>query len=125
MSDSIDWVGLDVHADKVVVAAFRSGRGDVVEQWEVVADQRGLGRLAKRLSGYGGGVRCVYEAGPCGYELARYLQGRGICCEVTAPGLIPSKPGDRVKTDQRDAVRLARLYRSGELTMVAIPSERQ
>ena len=125
MKDSIDWVGLDVHADRVVGAAFESGRGDVAEQWEVVPDARGLGRLAKRLRAYGEQVHCVYEAGPCGYELARYLRQQGIHCEVTAPALIPKKPGDRVKTDHRDAVKLGRLYRSGDLTMITIPDQQQ
>lgn len=125
MKDCIYWVGLDVHADKVVAAVFDSGRGDLLERWEAVPDDRGLSRMAKRLGGYGKQVCCVYEAGPCGYELARYLRRQGVHCEVTAPALIPKKPGDRVKTDHRDAVKLGRLYRSGELTMVTIPDEEQ
>ncbi len=125
MSDSIYWAGLDVHADKVNVAVLRDGDWVPLEQWELVPDDRGLGRLAKRLKGYGGPVRCVYEAGPCGYELARYLRGQEISCEVTAPGLIPKKPGDRVKTDRRDAIKLAHLYRAGELTLVPIPGPEQ
>src|SRR5450759_941119 len=125
MSDSIYWVGLDVHADKVNAAVLRSDDSAPLEQWELVPDDRGLGRLAKRLKGYPGQVRCVYEAGPCGYELARHLRSREISCEVTAPGLIPKKPGDRVKTDRRDAFKLAHLYRAGELTMVAIPGPEQ
>jgi transposase len=64
---------------------------------------------------------CVYEAGPCGYWLYRYLTQKGNDCWVVAPSLIPKKPGDRVKTDRRDAVQLARLARSGDLTAVDVP----
>ena len=64
----------------------------------------------------------AYEAGPCGYVLHRYLTGRGIDCQVVAPSLIPKRPGDKVKTDRRDAVELARLLRSGDLTPVYVPS---
>jgi transposase len=63
----------------------------------------------------------VYEAGPCGYWLYRYLTKKGYDCWVVAPSLIPQKPGDRVKTDRRDAVQLARLARSGDLTAVYVP----
>jgi transposase len=63
----------------------------------------------------------VYEAGPCGYWLYRYLMKKGYDCGVVAPSLIPKKPGDRVKTDRRDAIQLARLARSGDLTMVYVP----
>ena len=63
----------------------------------------------------------VYEAGPCGYWLYRYLMKKGYDCWVVAPSLIPKKPGDRVKTDRRDAVQLARLARSGDLTAVYVP----
>ena len=123
MKDSIDWVGMDVHGDSIVAAAFTSGRGEAVERWQLVPDERGLGRLAKRLAAYGDQVSCIYEAGPCGYELARYLRARGIRCDIAAPGLIPKKPADRVKTDARDADQLGRLFRAGELTLVTIPDE--
>jgi transposase len=64
----------------------------------------------------------AYEAGPCGYGLHRYLTGQGFSCQVVAPSLIPKKPGDKVKTDRRDAVDLARLLRSGDLTRVYVPT---
>jgi transposase len=67
-------------------------------------------------------VRCYYEAGACGFELYRFLQAREIPCEVIAPGLIPHRPGDRVKTDRRDAAQLAILTRAGALTSVHVPS---
>lgn len=80
--------------------------------------------MALRLAGFGD-PRCVYEAGPCGYSLCRFLKERRIPCDVIAPALIPRKPGDRVKTDRRDAEKLARMHRLGELTSIHIPSEEQ
>lgn len=72
-----------------------------------------------------GAVRCCYEAGPCGFELRRALQDRAIPCDVIAPALIPRRPGDRVKTDRRDAGQLAVLYRAGALTAIHIPTEQE
>ena len=69
----------------------------------------------------GGSLSFCYEAGPCGYGLQRQLEGLGHACMVVAPSLIPSKPGDRVKTDRRDALSLAKLHRAGELTAVWVP----
>jgi len=69
-----------------------------------------------------GALRACYEAGPCGFELHRLLASMGVACDVVAPSLIPRRPGDRVKTDKRDATRLARLHRAGELTPIRVPS---
>ena len=71
--------------------------------------QADLDRLIRRLQGKAAALRFVYEAGPCGYGLYRYLTGKGLACHVVAPSLIPRRPGDKVKTDRRDAVELARL----------------
>jgi transposase len=68
-------------------------------------------------------VRCCYEAGPTGYGLARQLRARGIACDVVAPGLVPVRPGDRVKTDPRDARKLAWLHAGGLLEAITVPSE--
>lgn len=125
MKDSTFWVGMDWHADSVTVSVFGDSGIEPVERFEVVPDARGLRRLASRLKGLGRDVRCVYEAGPCGYEPQRILTRAGITCAVAAPSLIPRRPGDRVKTDRRDADKLGRLYRAGELTMVTIPDESQ
>ena len=76
----------------------------------------------RRLQGKASTLTFAYEAGPCGYGLHRYLTGKGFSCQVIAPSLIPRKPGDKVKTDRRDAVTLARLLRSGDLTAVYVPS---
>ena len=78
-------------------------------------------KLVKRLT-LGGPVEFVYEAGPCGYEVQRQIAGMGHKCVVIAPGLTPVRPGDRVKTDRRDAEKLAKLYRAGELTEIRVPT---
>jgi transposase len=72
-----------------------------------------------------GAVRCCYEAGPCGFELQRALTSRGIPCDIIAPALIPRRPGDRIKTDRRDASQLAVLYRAGALTAIHVPTEQE
>ena len=78
--------------------------------------------LLKRLRKHGK-VKCCYEAGPTGFGMQRMLTAEGIDCVVVAPSLVPSRAGDRVKTDRRDAVRLARFLRSGDLTEVHVPDE--
>lgn len=125
MKDSTFWAGMDVHADSVQVSVFSSKGKEPVERFEVLPDDRGWARAVRRLKARGSKVRCVYEAGPCGYEPQRILASRGVSCEVAAPSLIPRRPGDRVKTDRRDADKLARLYRAGELTLVSVPDPRQ
>ena len=80
-----------------------------------------LTKLADRLARKGGVLSFCYEAGPCGYGVYRHLRGLGHDCVEVAPSLIPRRPGDRVKTDRRDAVNLARLHRAGELTPVWVP----
>lgn len=93
-----------------------------------IANDPGLiGKAMRRVVQEAGGrekVRCCYEAGPCGYTLYRQLAGMGISCAVVAPSLTPVRPGDRVKTDSRDARKLARMERAGELTEVWVPDER-
>lgn len=81
-----------------------------------------IDQLLRRLRGKATTLQVAYEAGPCGYGLYRYLTGKGVPCQVVAPSLIPRKAGDKVKTDRRDAVTLARLLRSGDLTAVYVPS---
>jgi len=123
--NNIYWVGMDVHADSIQVAVYKGNETSPSEEYASQTDAKAKARLLKKLRGLPGDVRCVYEAGPCGYELQRFLTGNRISCEVTAPALIPRKAGDRVKTDRRDARNLGRLYRSGELTMIHIPEQEQ
>lgn len=117
MTDSTrTMVGLDVHKTSVRVAAVRGQRlvGEVTLPHDEVLVERELRRLGAGL--------CCYEAGPTGFGLARHLRGAGIGCEVVAPSLIPVRPGDRVKTDRRDARQLAQLLAGGLLQFVWVPS---
>jgi transposase len=98
------------------VGAARCGRSGVFETRPEI-----LTKLVARLSAGGRRLSFCYEAGPCGYGLHRLLTGCGHDCVVVAPSLIPMKAGDRVKTDRRDALMLAKLHRAGELTPIWIP----
>ncbi len=123
-SDSIMHVGLDAHSKSINVAVFLPGACEVGEQWQIAHNERSLRRLCKKLLKMNPlGVRAAYEAGVCGYALQRKLVSLGIGCVVVAPSLIPVKPGERVKTDRRDASKLASLLRAGLLTEVHPPTE--
>ena len=119
------YVGLDVHKDTISVGIAESGRGNPVFYGQISSTPEGLRGLVKKLGGARSGMSFCYEAGPCGYEVYRQLISWGYECVVVAPALIPRKPGDRIKTDRRDALSLARLYRAGELTTVWVPDEEQ
>lgn len=118
------FVGLDAHSQSIHVSVLRPGAESPPESWQVAHDDRSLRRLARQLlDGASGEVVAAYEAGPCGYALQRKLQGWGIDCRVVAPSLIPVRPGERVKTDRRDARKLASLLKGGLLTEVRPPDE--
>jgi len=122
--DEITFVGLDVHKATVCVAIAESGRGGEVRQIGVFENRpEVLSRMAAQLGKDGRRLSFCYEAGPCGYGLHRLLTGRGHHCLVVAPSLVPIKAGDRVKTDRRDALMLAKLHRAGELTPIWIPDD--
>lgn len=125
MKDSITWVGMDDAGNKINVAVFHGQELHPREEFVVINDDAGLGRLTKRLKSLPGQLRSVYEAGVNGYHLQRKLSQQGIACDVAAPSLTPRRAGNRVKTDRRDAKDLARLYRAGELTSIAIPNQKQ
>lgn len=114
-------VGLDVHKKSIAVAVLPNNSQTVAEQLMIDNREENIAKLAKRLS-LKGTLEFVYEAGPCGYKVQRQLSQMGHTCIVIAPGLIPVRVNDRVKTDRRDAEKLARLYRAGELTPIHIPS---
>lgn len=122
-NNNITWVGMDTDADKAEVALYRGWEREPSAEFRIEMDSKGVKKLIEKLKKEGGEVRTVYEAGPCGYPLARRLRQAGIACDVIAPSLTPTKPGDRVKTNRRDARNLARLYRAGELTVIDIPQE--
>lgn len=109
-------VGLDVHVSSVRLAAVSAG-GELLDERALPYDHEAVERAVSRWPG----ARCCYEAGPIGFGLYRHLTERGIACEVVAPGLVPSRPGDRVKTDRRDARRLASLHAGGLLESIFVP----
>src|SRR5688572_13649274 len=121
MPNGMRWVGLDVHAHASAVAVFDDISGEVITRrvngrpMEVLDVLRELPRP----------VRAVYEAGPTGYGLVRRARAEGIEMAVCSPGNIERRPGDRIKTDKRDAIRLARLFAAGDLRLVWVPSEEQ
>lgn len=121
---SITHVGLDVHARTIAVAmADDSGDREVRFFGEIAHTPEAVERLVGRLVRPDRELVFWYEAGPCGYGLHRQLTTLGHRCVVVAPSLIPRRPGDRIKTDRRDAMSLARLGRAGELTAVWVPGE--
>src|SRR5215831_353945 len=117
------FIGLDVHKESIAVASAAEERGaEVVSLGTIGTRQGDIDKLIRKLHSKGKTLHFVDEAGPCGYWLSRYLTKKDRRCWVVAPSQIPKKAGDRVKTDRRDAVQLARLRRSGDLTPVYIPS---
>jgi len=125
MRNSITWVGFDDAARRINVAVFVGNEANPHEEFAVENDSKGHSRLIRKLKTLPGEVRCVYEAGVNGYHLHRVLKQKGIPCDVAAPSLTPRRAGNRVKTDRRDAKMLAKLYRAGELTSIAIPGPEQ
>ena len=117
------FVGLDVHKDTIAVAYVADEPGaEVVSRGTIGTRQCDVDKLIRQLQAKGMALVFVYEAGPCGYWLYRYLTRKGLECHVVAPSLIPRKAGDRVKTDRRDAETLARLMRSGDLRGIYVPA---
>jgi len=118
------FVGIDAAKARNAIAVAEGGRGGEVRYLgEVDASEQGMRRLVARIAARYDRVHFCYEAGPTGYGLHRLITGLGHDCTVVAPSLVPRKPGDRVKTNRRDAVALARLPRAGELTPVRVPDE--
>lgn len=117
------YVGLDVHKDSISIAIAEGGQPEFYG--EISNRPEAISRLLKRMSPHGEVISYCYEAGPCGYGLYRQIKKTGHECHVVAPSLIPRKAGDRVKTDRRDSMNLARLHRAGELTSVWVPDQEQ
>lgn len=122
MQNTTKFVGLDVSMDSISVAIADSGRGEARYWGSIPHTPEDVRKLFAKLGSIDE-IEACYEAGPTGYELQRLLTRLGIRCIVAAPSLIPQRPGDRVKTDRRDALRLAQLLRAGELTPVYVPTE--
>ena len=108
----VKWVGLDVAQDAIAVGVLDGSSESAPRLEKVAHDEVSIRRLVSRL-GEPSRLRVCYEAGPTGYELYRLLASIGVACEVVAPSLVPVAPGDKVKTDRRDARRLVRLYPRG------------
>jgi transposase len=121
MKEKVRFLGLDVHAETIAVAIAEAD-GEVRSLGTIANRAESIRKLVKKL-GPAEHLNACYEAGPTGYVLYWQLAELGVACEVIAPTLAPMKAGDRVKTDRRDAERLARSYRSGDLTAVWVPDE--
>lgn len=119
----VRFLGLDVHADTIAVAVAEPD-GEVRSLGIIPNREESVRKLVKKL-GPAEQLQACYEAGPTGYVLYWQLTGLGVKCEVVAPSLVPVKAGDRVKTDRRDATKLARSYRAGDLTAVWVPNQEQ
>lgn len=120
---SLRFVGMDVHAEKITVAIAEEN-GTVAVWGEILNREESIRKLLRKL-GPKEQLRVCYEAGPTGYTVYRLLRKLEVHCTVVAPSLIPVKPGDRVKTNRRDAKKLAWCHRNGDLTAVWVPDEEQ
>src|SRR6266446_10726646 len=117
------YVGMDVHKESIAVAYVAQDHGaEVISLGTIGTRQCDSDKLLRQLRSKSTQLVFVYEAGPCGYWLYRYLLKKGSVCWVVATSLIPKKPGDRVTTDRRDARQLARLMGAGDLTPVSVPA---
>lgn len=122
MSEGTTFIGLDVHKRSIVVAVWGPGERQVREE-RLPHERAAVARWARRWKQAAKGkLVCAYEAGACGYALQRQLEGLGIACQVVAPSLVPRKPGERIKTDRRDARKLAEYLAGGHLTAVHPPT---
>jgi len=111
------FVGMDVHKNSISIALAHEGRkGEVRSYGQIDGSLSALDKVVRKLVSTGKRLHLVYETGPCGYQIYRHLTAQGFDCTVVAPSRIPKKSGDRIKNDRRDARKLARLHRAGELS---------
>ena len=124
MEKTIKNIGLDVHKNSISIGIADEGRdGEVRYYGKIDNDMNQLDKVIRKLVSKGAVLRFVYEAGPCGYAIYRYLANNDMDCVVVAPSKIPQQSGNRLKNDRRDCLSLARLHRAGELTPVYVPTE--
>jgi transposase len=123
MKKTVKYIGLDVHKKSISIASADQGRDAEVRYYGKVEHTMGqLIKVFRKFISQGAELKCVYEAGACGYHLYRFLISNGINCTVVAPSKIPRRSGDRLKNDKRDCITLARLHRAGELTPIYVPN---
>ena len=118
---TIAYAGNDVHQETITVSVYVKNEAEPQIEKRFLNERKAVEKFYKQLS-RNHEVKACYEASGNGYVFYRWLKEIGIKCEVIAPSLIPKKSGDRIKTDKRDARKLARYYRSGELTTIHVPS---
>jgi transposase len=113
---------MDVHKESIDITVAEVG-GEVRRWGEIGGDRAALGKAVRKLESLGRELHFVYEAGPCGFWIERFIRTRGHACWVVSPSLIPKKSGERIKTDRRDSEQIARLARAGELEPIYVPGE--
>jgi transposase len=116
------FVGMDVHKESIDITLAESA-GEVRRWGQIGGDRAALAKAVRKLEALGGELHFVYEAGPCGFWIERWVRARGHECWVVSPSAVPQKSGERIKTDRRDSEKLARLRRAGELTPIYVPAE--
>jgi transposase len=120
--NSVKFIGMDVHKNSITIAIADQGRRGPARTYGAINNDLGaLDKFCRKMVSTASELHFVYEAGPCGYGIYRHLTDKGFECMVAAPSLIPKKSGERIKNDRRDAKKLARLHRAGELTAVYVP----